>query len=151
MTAVQNLLDRWANVRARLLETVDKFADTELDFRPFPTSWSVRSLMLHIAHEENGEFNHGLTQILAEFPPECDPAHYPDRAALKALLAQVHEPNRAYLAALSDTDLERVIHTPWGGDSRLVAMVEHLLEHEIHHRAELSLILGILGKQGLNA
>ena len=43
MTAVQNLLDRWANVRARLLETVDKFADNELDFRPFLTTWSVRT------------------------------------------------------------------------------------------------------------
>ena len=107
MTAVQNLLDRWANVRTRLLETVDKFADNELDFRPFPTTWSVRSLMLHIGHEENGEFNHGLTQTLAEFPPEYVPARYTDRAALKALLAQVHQPSRAYLAALSDADLQR--------------------------------------------
>ena len=151
MTAVQNLLDRWGKVRARLLETVDKFGDQELDFRPFPTSWSVRSLMLHIAHEENGEFNYGLTQALPEFPAEYDPARYPDRATLTALLAQVHEPSRAYLAALSDSDLERAIHTPWGENYRLADMVEHLLEHEIHHRAELSLILGILGKQGLNA
>ena len=151
MTNVQNLLDRWANVRARLLETMDKFGDNELDFRPFPTSWSVRSLMLHIAHEENGEFNYGLTQTLPEFPPEYDPARYPDRPALIALLAQVHEPNRAYLATLSDSDLERGIHTPSGDNYRLAEMIEHLLEHEIHHRAELSLILGILGKQGLNA
>src|SRR5258706_15732997 len=146
-----NIIQRWDAVRARLLETVDKFGDDELDFRPFPTSWSVRSLMLHIAHEENGEFNHGLTQILAEFPAEYDPAQFPDRAALTALLAQVHAPNRAYLAALTDADLERVVHTPWGADDRLADMVEHLLEHEIHHRAELSLILGMLGKQGLNA
>ena len=112
MTAIQNLIDRWANVRARLLETVDKFGDHELDFRPFPTSWSVRSLMLHIAHEENGEFNYGLTQTLPEYPAEYDPARYPNRAALKALLAEVHEPNRSYLAALTDSDLERAIHTP---------------------------------------
>ena len=151
MTAVQNLVDRWSNVRTRLLETVDKFTDTELDFRPFPSSWSVRSLMLHIAHEENGEFNHGLTQTLAEFPPEYELAEYPNRAALKTLLAQVHAPNQAYLAALTDADLERPIHTPWGTDYRLVEMVDHLIEHEIHHRAELSLILGMLGKQGLNA
>jgi len=151
VTAIQNLADRWSNVRARLLETVDKFSDSELDFRPFATSRSVRSLMLHIANEENGEFNHGLTQTLPEFPPEYDPQLYPNRAALKALLAEVHAPNQAYLAALSDADLERVIHTPWGSDTRLVEMVDHLIEHEIHHRAELSLILGILGKRGLNA
>jgi len=114
MTAIQNLVDRWSNVRARLLETVDKFSDSELDFRPFATSWSVRSLMLHIANEENGEFNYGLTQTLPEFPPEYDPQLYPNRAALKALLVQVHARNQAYLATLTDADLERVIHAPWG-------------------------------------
>src|SRR5260221_5614512 len=131
MTAIQTLVDRWANVRARLLETVDKFADTELDFRPFPTSWSVRSLMLHIAHEENGEFNHGLTQTLAEFPPEYDPALYPDRAALKALLAQVHAYSQAYLATLTDSDLERPIHAPCRAADRLVVMLDNLIAHEI--------------------
>jgi uncharacterized damage-inducible protein DinB len=151
MTAAQNLNDRWTQVRARLLETVDKFADSELDFRPFPASWTVRRLMLHIAHEENGEFNHGLTQMLPAFPAEYDPAQYPNLAALKALLAEVHAPNQAYLAALNDADLERTIHAPWDTDYRLAEMVEHLIEHEIHHRAELSLILGMLGKQGLNA
>lgn len=151
MTALDNLLARWTNVRTRLLETVDKFSDSELDFRPFESSWTVRSLMLHIAQEENGEFNHGLTQILAAFPPEYDAANFPNRAALKALLAEVHGPNLAYLRTLADPDLERAIHTPWGSDDRLVDIVEHLIEHEVHHRAELSLILGMLGKQGLNA
>ncbi len=74
MTAVATLVDRWTNVRARLLETIDKFALSELDFR-----------------------------------------------------------------------------TPCGADYRLGSMVNHLIEHEIHHRAELSLVLGMLGKQGLNA
>ena len=151
MIAITRLLDRWTNVRARLLETIDKFAPSELDFRPFPTSWSVRLLMLHIAHEEDGEFNYGLTQSLPDFPPEYDPANYPDLPALKALLADVHQGSQAYLAALADPDLERLIHTPWGADYRLSSMVEHLIEHEINHRAELSLILGMLGKQGLNA
>lgn len=151
MTALDNLLARWTNVRTRLLETVDKFSESELDFRPFESSWTVRRLMLHIAQEENGEFNHGLTQILATFPPEYDAANFPNRAALKALLAEVHEPNLAYLRTLADADLERAVHTPWGSDDRLVDIVEHLIEHEVHHRAELSLILGMLGKQGLNA
>ena len=30
-------------------------------------------------------------------------------------------------------------------------MLWHVLEHEIHHRAELSLTLGLLGHEGLNA
>ena len=30
-------------------------------------------------------------------------------------------------------------------------MIEHMIDHEIHHRGELSLILGLLGREGLNA
>jgi uncharacterized damage-inducible protein DinB len=30
-------------------------------------------------------------------------------------------------------------------------MVWHVMEHEIHHRGELSLLLGMLGHEGLDA
>jgi uncharacterized damage-inducible protein DinB len=29
-------------------------------------------------------------------------------------------------------------------------IIWHVLEHEIHHRGELSLILGLLGREGLD-
>jgi uncharacterized damage-inducible protein DinB len=56
-----------------------------------------------------------------------------------------------YVSSLTDTDLGRVIKTPWGPQYRLVEMLDHMIEHEIHHRGELSLILGILGREGFNA
>jgi uncharacterized damage-inducible protein DinB len=52
---------------------------------------------------------------------------------------------------LHEDDLRRVITTPWGVTYRLIEMLGHLIEHEIHHRAELSLIAGILGRAGLDA
>jgi uncharacterized damage-inducible protein DinB len=33
----------------------------------------------------------------------------------------------------------------------MLGLLGHVLEHEVHHRAELSLILGMRGKQGLDA
>lgn len=107
--------------------------------------------MLHIAQEENGEFNYGITQTLTEFPPDYDPQEYPTLAAIQALLASIHTQTLAYLKTLADADLSRVIVTPWGPSYPLIEMLGHLLEHEIHHRAELSLILGMLGREGLNA
>ena len=148
---LQYLLSHWANVRASLVETIDKFLDDELDFKPFPTSWPVRQLMLHLAQEENGEFNYGITQTLAEFPPDYDSQDYLTRASIQALLASVHASTLAYLTTLVDADLSRIVITPWGPSYPLIEMLGHLIEHEIHHRAELSLILGILGREGLNA
>ena len=57
----------------------------------------------------------------------------------------MHSSTLAYLKTLADADLNRVIVTPWGPSYPLIEMLEHLIEHEIHHRAELSLISGCLG------
>ena len=151
VTDLEYLISRWDSVRAGLLATIGKFEDRDLDFRPRDGLWSARQIMLHVVQEENGEFNFGLTQTLPEFPPEYDTAGYPNRAAVLALLEAVHAPNVAHLRGLTDADLARVIDTPWGARPRLVEVVDHLVEHEIHHRAELSLVLGLLGRAGFDA
>lgn len=107
--------------------------------------------MLHIAQEENGEFNYGIVQTLDDFPPAYNPQDYPTIASIKSLLDAVHTSMVAYLRSLDEADLGRVIHTPWGATYRQIEMIGHLIEHEIHHRAELSLILGLLGRPGLDA
>ncbi len=145
------LTSHWANVRSGLIETIAKFRDDELDFKPGPTLWTVRQFMLHIAYEEHVEFSWGIVQTLPEMPPEYDPRDYPNIAAIRELLASVHAPTVEYLKTLSEDDLSRVIVAPWGVQYRLVEMLGHLIEHEIHHRAELSLILGMLGRAGLDA
>ena len=148
---IEHLISHWRGVRTGLLETIDKFAAPELDLRPYASAWPVRELMLHIAHEEHGEFAYGIAQTLAEFPPAYPPEQYPAVESIKTLLEAVHARTLDGLAALDDRALDRVIVTPWGPRYRLGEMLAHILEHEIHHRAELSLILGMLGKHGLDA
>jgi uncharacterized damage-inducible protein DinB len=50
-----------------------------------------------------------------------------------------------------DEDLEIEIEAQWGETYPLIDMIWHVMEHEIHHRGELSLILGLLGREGLDA
>jgi uncharacterized damage-inducible protein DinB len=148
---VTYIVAHWERVRAGLLETIDKFDDDELEFKPFAAAWSVRQLILHIAQEERGEFQYGIAQTLDAFPPEYHPQEYPTIATIQALLEAVHAPTIAYLQSLDDADLSRVIDTPWGARYPLYDMLGHLIEHEIHHRAELSLLLGMLGRTGFDA
>ncbi len=145
------LTSHWDAVRSALLDTIDRFREDELDFKPFSDSRTVRQLMLHIAHEENIEFNYGIAQTLSELPSEYDPQNYPNKAAIKSLLGFIHAPAVEYMSRLRDDDLKKVITVPWGADQTLIEMLGHLIEHEIHHRAELSLILGMLGRKGLDA
>ncbi len=106
--------------------------------------------MAHIAHEEAGEFEYGITQVLPEFPTAYKLDDYATKSAVLSLLESVHANSAAYLEKLSEEDLDRVVETPWGKSHRLVEMIGHLIEHETHHRGELSLIIGILGREGLN-
>lgn len=46
------LIAHWTRLRAGPIETVDRFRDDELDFRP----WPAPQIMLQIAQEEHGEF-----------------------------------------------------------------------------------------------
>src|SRR5438128_2380415 len=108
------LRSHWTNVRAGLIETVGKFHDDELDFRPYAAAWSVRELMLHIAQEEHGEMGYGIRQSLSAFPEAYAPEAYASVAAIQALLLAVHAQSEDYLQGLRDDDLARMIETPWG-------------------------------------
>ncbi len=148
---LEHLGSHWAAVRRGLVETVAKLNDGDLDVRPFPSSRTVRELLLHIAQEEIGERDHGIRQILPAFPDEFDSSRYPDVQSIQSLLEASHHATLDYLDSLAPADLSATVVTPWGPSYSRSEMLSHILEHEIHHRGELSLVLGILGREGLNA
>ncbi len=147
----QATLAHWAKVREGLLASIDKVTDRDLAYRPFEGSWTVRALLLHIAQEELGEIGHGLQRILPDFPPEIGFDDFPTVEAIRDLLSGVHAATLEYLEPLPEEAWQAEIVTPWGARSPLREVVDHVIEHEIHHRSELSLILGMLGREGLDA
>ncbi|MGB2896833.1 MAG: DinB family protein [Anaerolineales bacterium] len=140
----------WRQVRSDLLATMDKFSDDELTFVPFNASRAVGQIMLHIAGAEEGWFRYVIGRGYDEWPPEYSLADYPDIGSIKALLTKVHTRTEAYLDTQDLADLECMIDAPWGKSIPLGWIIWHVLEHEIHHRGELSLILGLLGREGLD-
>lgn len=54
------LLKKWAQVRTGLLDTIAKFEDAELGYRPFDKAYSAGELMLHVAHAEDIEVRYAL-------------------------------------------------------------------------------------------
>jgi len=145
------LRSHWADVRSKLMETIEKFGDTDLEFEAFAGAYSVRQLMLHIAHEELGEVQHGITYALTAWPDDFAVDKYVTIAAIKRKLDEVHSQTLAFLRSLDDGSLAETVETPWGSSGTREELLGHVLEHEIHHRGELSLILGLLGRQGLDA
>jgi uncharacterized damage-inducible protein DinB len=132
------------------LWTVDQFQEGELHYQPFEGSWSVGEILFHIANAELGWFRYAVTGELEEWPGEFSVNDYPTLERMKELLTEVHDWTEDFIADLSVDDYQRMIEVPWGEKIPLGWILWHVLEHEIHHRGELSLILGLLGRDGLD-
>lgn len=148
---VHELQDHWTQVRAGLDEVLTKFQVEDLTFAPFPGGWNVAQILLHIASEEEIEILYGLARQIKDWPVEPDPAGFKTPEAIHQRLQDVHRQTEEFLACLTDSQLEQAFEPAWGGSQPLALWIGHTLDHEIHHRGELSLILGMLGREGLNA
>jgi len=147
---LDQLFGHWGQVRAHLLATIAKFEEADLHYRPFADAMSAGQIMTHIADAEEGWFRYVITGERNEWPTEYTLQNYPSKEVIGQLLDQVHGRTESFLATLELADLERQVQVPWGDDTFTLGwIIWHVLEHEIHHRGELSLILGLLGREGL--
>ena len=146
---LRDLFSHWEQVHSDTLAVLDKFTDEELNISAYDGGMSVGGLALHIADAEEGWFRLIATRERDEWPSDFILENYPSKADIKSLLIKVHAKTTAYLETLTIDDLDTVIDSLWGQFS-LRFIIWHVLEHEIHHRGELSLILGILGREGLD-
>ena len=140
---VKELFGYWNEVRTGLLAALDKLNDAQLDFTPRQGMWSLRETIVHIAGTEDGWLRYYTANRWHENPPQA--ADYPTIFALKALLAQQHAVTETQFAANAEATLAQTCPLPWGAQTTMGWAVWHVLEHEIHHRGEVFLMLGLMG------
>jgi uncharacterized damage-inducible protein DinB len=141
----KELFGHWAEVRQGLFQALDRLSDAQLEFVPREGLWSLGKVARHIADAEEGWFRYVVTREHREWPADSSPQDYPTVGSVKALLAEVHARTEAYLETVDAADLDRRIEAPWGEQVSLRWIIWHVLEHEIHHRGEIFLMLGLLG------
>jgi uncharacterized damage-inducible protein DinB len=135
----------WSEVRKGLFQALDEVTNAQLGFVPREGLWSLGTVARHIANVEEGWFRYAVTRELDEWPAEYTAPDYPTVESIKALLSEVHTRTEAYLATVEVADLDRTLELPWGGKLSLRQVIWHVLEHEIHHRGEIFLMLGLMG------
>ena len=143
------MFSHWEQLRADLLLTIDKFSQDELIFIPFKGSWPVGQIMLHIAECEDHWFYRVVRHQIEPWI-SFDLADHPTMTAIKEVLERARKRTVAFLESLDENDLDHVYTTPHGETFTLRWIIWHVLEHEIHHRGELSLVLGLFGREGLD-
>ena len=140
-----DVLPHWAEVRKNLLAALDKLTDEQLGFEPRQPLWSLGTVACHIADTEEGWLR--IAAGTFEGWPPYRIEDYPTVSAVKDLLAAVHERTLALLAGWSDADLDVQVTAPWGHPHTRRWIIWHVLEHEIHHRGEIFLMLGLMGME----
>jgi len=140
------LFKHWQDVRSGLLAALDKLNDSQLAFIPGEGLWSLHQTVLHIAGAEEGWFRYIVTHELSGWEEaEFQPADFPTLVEVKKLLAEVHERVEAMFSQDADARMAELVKLPWGPTISLEEVVWHILEHEIHHRGEGYLMLGLMG------
>jgi uncharacterized damage-inducible protein DinB len=140
------LFGHWKLVRHDLLRALEMLTDEQLHFVPREGLWSLGRVARHIAEAEDGWFRYVVAGELDGWP-EFAEQDTPTVESVKAFLTTVHDRTQDYLVSLDETDLDHVVTAPWGSRFPLRWVIWHVLEHEIHHRGEIYLMLGLMGRE----
>ena len=140
------LFKHWDEVRAGLIEALEKLDHRQLDFVPGPGLWSLKETVCHIAETERGWFRYAVARQLGSWEEaEISPGDFSSLDTLKSLLKAVHSDTEAMFQPDPDAFNASKVRLPWGAKVTVEDVVWHVIEHEIHHRGEIYLMLGMQG------
>lgn len=142
-TTTAAFLQYRSRIHARTVAVVNCIPAQKLEWRYKVDKFSMGDQVRHLAAIERYMFAEN-----AVGRPSTYPGHGTELAdGLDATLKYFHEKHAectAIFSSLSDTDLQGKCTTPGGGAITVWKWLRAMLEHEIHHRAQIYLILGML-------
>jgi uncharacterized damage-inducible protein DinB len=106
----------------------------------------LHQTVVHIAGAEDGWFRYVVTHELSGWgEADYQAGDYPKLIDVKKLLSDVHAHVEAMFIQDPDAKMAEPVKLPWGPTITIGEVVWHILEHEIHHRGEVYLMLGLMG------
>jgi hypothetical protein len=152
-----------------LEQTIADCAQETLDKDPSGTITSIGSIYVHTLFSEDGIL-HGMLQrkpplyktgnwaartriempASPEFSPEWGRTVKVDLPAFREYARAVYAATDAYVAALSDADLDRKVDTGFIGEQTVAFIVSNILGwHAAEHTGEIAALKGVQGLRGL--
>ena len=132
------------NIRSRTMRVIRCVPPEQLEWRPREGAFSFGDLIRHLGAVERHMFAEN-----AQRRPSRYPGHGPELAegydAVIAYIERMHAETMAILNRLSDDDLLTVCTTPGGADIQVWKWLRAMVEHEVHHRGQIYLMLNLLG------
>jgi uncharacterized damage-inducible protein DinB len=139
----QDFLRYFENVRSRTVRVVECIPRERIDWRPADGAFSFADLIRHLAATERFMFGENARCLPSRYP-----GHGPDLAegydATLQYFRALHAETVEILGALSGEDLQQRCLTPGRITIPVWKWLRSMIEHEVHHRGQIYLMLRLL-------
>jgi uncharacterized damage-inducible protein DinB len=144
VTSIGPFLDYWQKVRGRTVRVVDRIPEDRVEWTWQAGKFTLGDVVRHLAAIERYMYAENAARRPSQYP-----GHGRELAeglpAVRAFLDRCHAETVEILRGLSDADLREKCVTPGGASLAVGKWLRLMVEHEIHHRGQLYLGLGLLG------
>jgi len=135
--------DYWEKVRGRTRRVVDCIPAEHLEWTWRPGKFTLGDMVRHLAAIERSMYAEN-----AQRKPSRYAGHGRELAdgldAVRAFFERTHAESMAIFRGLSDADFQERCETPGGASIPIAKWLRLMAEHEIHHRGQIYMALGML-------
>ncbi|HXO39262.1 MAG TPA: DinB family protein [Candidatus Acidoferrum sp.] len=136
--------DYWEKVRQRTLKVIACIPPDKFDWRYAEGKFSFADIIRHLATIERYMYAENV-----QLKPSLYPGHGPELANgpenVLPFFNHMHQESVAIFSRLSPEDLQKKCITPGGAPIAIWKWLRAMVEHEVHHRAQIYTYLGMLG------
>lgn len=151
------IYENWQGYNEKLRSCVAPLTDEHLRLQPAPHLWPLGQILQHIISVRAGWFSYTLQEndpLMNEYG-EWGQRESPARSAeeLARGLDETWSFIKGCLERWTAEDCAKTFPDEWEGQVYLVSrswVIYHVLEHDLHHGSEVSMILGMNGLEGLD-
>jgi uncharacterized damage-inducible protein DinB len=144
ITRIEPFLKYFDNIRVRTERVLDHVPVEQADWRPEAGAFSFCDIIRHLGAIERWMFAENVSGRPSRYP-----GHGPELArgldAARAYLTALHAQAMSILAQLTEEDLRRPCTTPGGATMPSWKWLRAMVEHEVHHRGQVYLMLRLRG------
>ncbi len=142
--SIARFLPYFENIRKRTQRVVDVIPPEHVEWTHQEGKFTLGDLVRHIAATERYMFAENVSGHESRYPGHArELADGYDN--VMRYLAEMHAESMEMFGRLSDDDLLAKCSTPGGVAITTWKWLRSMVEHEVHHRGQIYLMLGILG------
>jgi uncharacterized damage-inducible protein DinB len=144
ITTISPFLKYFDNVRERTMRVAACIPPDKIDWTYAAGKFTLGDLLRHIAVTERYMFAENIQNHDSHYTSHGSELAS-DYESILELMKRLHAESLAIFASLTDEDLGRKCKTPGGVEIRTAKWLRAMVEHEVHHRGQIYLYLGLLG------